>query len=74
MDKIERMNGVLNITQLHFLGDTIKNDGTLSRLCLRIHITANSYDEMKNSINTINDTIIIEDENGRDMILERKYL
>jgi len=74
VDKIKKMDGVLNITQLKYLGDIIKNDGTLGRLALRIHIVADDENQMKNKINKINDTLDIRDEFGNDMILEKKYL
>ena len=71
VETIRSIKGVLNITQVHKKGDLIKQDGTLGRLCLRIHIVGENWHDLKDIIDKINENLIIEDENGNDMFLER---
>lgn len=71
VEKVKKMAGVLNITQNHKLGDVVANNGTLGRLCLRIHLIENSHDALTELITKINNTLVIKDELGSDMFLER---
>lgn len=74
VEKIKSINGVLNVTEVHKKGDVIKIDGSIGQLCLRIHIVADSRENLAEIIDKINSTVVIEDENGNDMFLERYLL
>ncbi len=73
MDGVEacrKIRGVLNVTQLLSAGDVIEKTGSLSQVCIRMHVTGDSKAEVNNTLKKIYETLNILDEQGNDMILE----
>lgn len=66
-DKICSMKGVLNLTEFYTVGSTIYETGSLSQVCMRIHLMADTWFEMDKLLNEIDDKLQIFDENGCDM-------
>lgn len=60
---------VINITQKHFVGDYIDNIGTLNQNFCRMHIVADSVDEMRSVIADLQDRVRVLDIDGRDITL-----
>ncbi len=74
IDQIKKINGVINVTEVRKVGDVIKGDGTTSQLGVRIHLVSDSEEGLDVIIGQINNTLIIEDENGNDMFFIRASL
>ena len=73
MDGVEesrKIPGVLNVTQLLDVGAEIEKTGSLSQVCMRMHVIGKDEDEIDRSLEKIYRTLNIRDENGNDMILE----
>lgn len=71
MDKVKLLPGVINVTQLRRVGDKIFKDDSLSQICLRMHVMADNVEELAKTVDIINQTLIILDEYGNDMMLEK---
>ena len=71
VDEVRRIPGVLNVTELFGLGETVEKTGSLNQVCIRMHVTGKNKDEINRTLKQIYDTLNIRDENGNDMILER---
>ena len=71
VDKVRAMPGVLNVTELLGVGSVIEKTGSLSQVCMRMHIMGNDSDDINNTLKDIYDNLDIRDENGNDMLLER---
>lgn len=73
LNKIEAIDGVSKIVPVNNIGDVIDDDaiGTLKQLLTRIYLVADTLEELKEKINKIQDLLIVYDENGEDMILEK---
>lgn len=73
LDKIEAIDGVSKIVSVNNVGDVIDESaiGTLRQLLTRIYLVADTLDELKSKINKIQETLVVYDENGEDMILEK---
>ncbi|MBQ2479564.1 MAG: ATP-grasp domain-containing protein [Erysipelotrichales bacterium] len=72
----EEMRAHPNVKFLHLnhkVGDTItsKQEGTLFQLAYRAYIVADSFDEMLENIEMVQNTIHFYDENGEDMIISK---
>jgi len=65
-----RIPGVLNITQLLFPGDVVERTGSLSQVCMRMHVIGDSRAAVNGTLAQIYRTIDIRDEKGNDMVLE----
>jgi hypothetical protein len=74
INEIKELDGVINVTEVHQIGDEIKVDGSIGQLCLRIHIIADTKEILANIIDEIYATIVINNENGDDMLLDRYKL
>ena len=70
VDEVRRIPGVLNVTELFGLGETVEKTGSLNQVCIRMHVTGESKDAINKTLERIYDTLDIRDENMDDMILE----
>ncbi len=70
VDAVRAMPEVLNVTELIGAGETIEKTGSLSQVCLRMHVMADNWTELNAALRRIYDTLCIRDEEGNDMILE----
>ncbi len=71
VSEIEKMQSVLNITQIKFVGDSIPFDGSLEHVGLRIHLCSKNIDILSSDIEKLFDKLTILDQEGNDMVLER---
>lgn len=74
IEQIKKIKGILNVTEVKRQGDIVKTEGARTQLCLRIHITGDSFKEISDINSIINRTILIIDDKGNDMILDRYEL
>ena len=72
IDKIKAINGVINITQYLYEGDSVANNllGTLGQTFARIHIIADSDSELNEKIIFIQEHLHAYDDKGCDLMLE----
>jgi biotin carboxylase len=70
LDKIANLPEVFDVVDVHDEGDTITQIGTLDQLISRIFIKTKSKNDLARVIEVINATIKVEDEDGRNMLLE----
>lgn len=69
LDEISNDKHVIFIHQLHDCGDEIGSTGTLQQNFARIHVVADTNDELTEAINRIIDILHIYDENGDEMLI-----
>jgi biotin carboxylase len=70
VESVRRIPGVLNVTELFGLGETVERTGSLNQVCIRMHVTGESKEAINSTFKRIYDTLDIRDENGNDMVLE----
>lgn len=70
VDAVRKIPGVLNVTELFGLGETVEKTGSLSQVCIRMHVTGKSKEKINETLRSVYDTLDIRDENGNDMVLE----
>lgn len=63
--------GVINVTQNHFEGDIVKGRGTLDQTLARLHIVANTKEELAASIDAVIKGLQVVDADGNDMLLQQ---
>lgn len=71
VEQVRKIPGVLNVTELFGLGETVEKTGSLSQVCLRMHVTGENREQINRTLKSVYDTLCILDENGNDMVLER---
>lgn len=72
LTEIKKMPELVNIVEFYREGDIVENKttGTLNQTFARMYVKGNSKEELLNSIEKIQKTLLIEDENGQNMLLE----
>ena len=70
LDKVNALDGVLNITVMCHEGEEILETNALERICLRIHVVGETPDKLAKTLVKISDTLEIIDTEGNDMQLE----
>lgn len=73
MDNVEearQLPGVLNITVMSRVGDTVLDTNALERVCLRIHVVGKDAEELAKNVERISQTLSIVSTSGEDMQLE----
>lgn len=70
IDEVEKLPGVLNITQLCFPGDEIKETNELSRAIFRLHVVGASAEILAQTLVTISSTLKIVSTRGEEMQIE----
>ncbi len=71
LDYVKKINGVLNVTQNHFVGESVTKKGTLDQTLARIHIVAESRTKLVELIDQVLAEISVFDENGNNMLLKQ---
>jgi len=69
-DAVRKIPGVLNVTEMFGVGTTVEKTGSLNQVCMRMHITGSSKEEINRTLKAVYDTLNIRDEDGNDMVLE----
>lgn len=70
VDAVRKLPGVLNVTELFGLGETVEKTGSLNQVCIRMHVTGESRQAINETLKKIYETLDIRDEYGNDMVLE----
>ena len=71
IEDIMKMDGVLNVTQCHFDGDVISGRGTLDQAVARIHLIANTKEDLADLINRILNKIDVIGLDGSSMLMRQ---
>ena len=67
---IRKLDGILNVTEMCGVGDIISRDGSLSQVCLRMHIMQEEIEALAETVDAVNRLLGIYDEDDNDMVLE----
>lgn len=70
LDEVRQMEGVLNVTQMRGVGDTIVDTNALDRVIFRIHALAPTNQELALLLERISMTIRVLSESGEEMQME----
>ena len=70
VDAVRKLPGILNVTELFGLGETVEKTGSLNQVCIRMHVTGDSREDVNRTLKKIYETLNIRDEDGNDMVLE----
>jgi len=70
VDEVRKIPGVLNVTDLFGLGETVEKTGSLNQVCIRMHVTGDSRKEINKTLKKVYETLDIRDEDGNNMVLE----
>lgn len=73
VDEVNKLSSVVKLVLNNNVGDSIddKNMGTLKQVAYRAFIAENSIEDLKKTIDYIQNTIVYEDESGVSMMLEK---
>lgn len=74
LDEIKKLDGILNVTEVSKVGDTINLEPFRRKLAFRIHMTAPSLAALEEINHIINNKLKVISEDGEDMILEKNKL
>ena len=74
LDEIKALPGVYNMSELHKIGDEIKeeNQGTLAQLLARISIVADGEEKLADIIKMIIERLSVKDTDGNEMFITSK--
>lgn len=70
LEKVEKMHGVINITPMCKVGDTIENTNALERVAYRIHVVGNDTEDLAKNLVSISEALQIYSTEGMEMQLE----
>ena len=70
-DDLLKIPGVLKVTFRRNIGDVMVFTGDVNQRIAEINLLADSKDEMKKTIQKVNDTLIVLDENNYDMVFSK---
>ena len=72
IDEIEKLPSVVKVVLNNYIGDTIsdKNVGTLKQIAYRAFIVENTKEDLKRTIDYIQNSVIFFDTSGKSMMLE----
>ena len=68
LEEVENMDGVLDI-RLYRVGQTIQPSGTLGQRTLRLCLLCDTAQQLKQTIEQVQKTVAVLDEDGNDMLL-----
>ncbi len=63
--------GIEEITPWAYVGKTINEDGSVEQKVLSMRITADSLEEIANTIEFVQQRVVVRDENGKDMLFRK---
>lgn len=69
IEEAKRVPGVINVTQSHFEGDTVTGRGTLDQTLARLHIVADTKEELSQAIDSVIRGVRVFDTEDNDMLL-----
>lgn len=69
LDEVKNYDGVINVTQNHFVGDYVSKKGTLDQTLARLHLVATSKKELIEIIERVLSVVNVIDENDEEMLL-----
>lgn len=71
LDKIRSFDQVIHIHQFHFEGDTLSKTADFSQILCRIHMTADSVQSIKDTVQRVYEVLRVVDDYGENMIICR---
>lgn len=74
VDLVDQMEEVLNVTQNHFVGDLIEEDGSIRQLGFRIHLTSIDQAQLHNTVKRIYRTLKVQGPDGENMLMGAEHL
>jgi biotin carboxylase len=69
LDEAKKVPGVINVTPTHFEGDSVKGRGTLDQTLARLHIVADTKEELSQAIDSVIRGVRVFDTEDNDMLL-----
>ena len=66
----KKHNNVINVTQEHFVGELIDKIGTAQQNISRMHLIADSKEELLKAIDDLQRYVVVYDEKGNNMMLK----
>lgn len=69
VDNVRQLPGVIEFYQMKEVNTELNSEGTTAQVFAYIIISADSSSDLKNLINTIESSLVVEDEHGNNMIL-----
>jgi biotin carboxylase len=70
LDILNQLPEVKSYLPMHQIGDRVELSGTVLQIFIKASIVAESYDDLRKVLRTIQDTVIVKDENGENMMLK----
>ncbi len=71
LDRVRQMEGVLDVDQKAFAGDTVERTGSLTQTLCRVSVIAPTGNAFADTVKRIYETVSVEDDAGVDMVLDR---
>lgn len=71
LDEIKSFDHVIHIHQIHFVRETLSKTADFSQILCRIHMTADSVQSIRDTVERVYEVLSVVDENGDDMIICR---
>ena len=69
LEEVRNDPSVINITQMHSVGDFIAGNGTLEQVLFRVYVKAQTRDALMDKIRELRTKIVAYDENDKPMML-----
>jgi len=70
-EAVDALPNVIHSCFFHKIGTVIKNNGSQFSKTFRAFIVGNTLDELRNTIRKIQETVVVQNENGEDMLYEK---
>ena len=70
LDIIQKMPEVVSVNPSYRVGDTVTGIGTLKQIVCRFFLVADTKELLKQAIDKVQKTLVVEDEAGKSMILK----
>ena len=71
LEKVFQIDEVISYNLTHTKGDYIKPSGDYSHMLIRINMVAKDFEKLKRAISMVNDYVVVESEDGKDMVISR---
>ena len=68
-NELLQCSNILNILSMKREGNSIPNNGSFSQVSMLVHFLYDDLKELEETLDTINNTLVVEDEKGHNMIL-----
>lgn len=69
LEEIKKLKGVVSVNPSYREGETVDGYGTLKQIICRFFIVSDTKEELKETIEKINEKLVVLDESGKSMLL-----